>query len=139
MVEPTRSIEHDLLALNQRLLDAIDARDWAVYSDLCDPSLTAFEPEAIGNLVRGMDFHQFYFPQEATSVGRVNRSTICSPDVRLMGDVAVVTFVRLTQRFEQQGHTTSTVANEETRIWQRQEGVWKHVHFHRSRCGDVRL
>ena len=28
---------------------------------LCDPHMTAFEPEAIGNLVEGLDFHKFYF------------------------------------------------------------------------------
>ena len=28
---------------------------------ICDPHLTAFEPEALGNLVDGMDFHKFYF------------------------------------------------------------------------------
>ena len=28
---------------------------------LCSPSMTAFEPEARGNLVEGMAFHKFYF------------------------------------------------------------------------------
>ena len=28
---------------------------------LCDPHLTAFEPEALGNLVEGLEFHKFYF------------------------------------------------------------------------------
>lgn len=28
---------------------------------ICDPHLTTFEPEALGNLVEGMDFHKFYF------------------------------------------------------------------------------
>ena len=28
---------------------------------MCDPSVTAFEPEALGNLVEGLDFHRFYF------------------------------------------------------------------------------
>lgn len=28
---------------------------------ICDPHLTAFETEALGNLVEGMDFHKFYF------------------------------------------------------------------------------
>jgi hypothetical protein len=32
-----------------------------VYSKICDPHVTAFEPESLGNLVEGMDFHKFYF------------------------------------------------------------------------------
>ncbi len=28
---------------------------------ICDPGLTSFEPEALGNLVEGIDFHRFYF------------------------------------------------------------------------------
>lgn len=31
------------------------------FRKICDPHLTAFEPEALGNLVEGMDFHKFYF------------------------------------------------------------------------------
>lgn len=30
-------------------------------SKICDPGLTSFEPEALGNLVEGHDFHRFYF------------------------------------------------------------------------------
>lgn len=32
-----------------------------IFRKICDPHLTAFEPEALGNLVEGMDFHKFYF------------------------------------------------------------------------------
>lgn len=28
---------------------------------LCDPNMTAFEPDALGNLITGMEFHKFYF------------------------------------------------------------------------------
>ena len=53
--------EENILQLNQRLLDAIAAADWATYEELCDPELTAFEPEARGQRVEGLDFHRFYF------------------------------------------------------------------------------
>lgn len=32
-----------------------------ISSKMCDPGMTAFEPEALGNLVEGLDFHRFYF------------------------------------------------------------------------------
>ncbi len=58
---------------------------------------------------------------------------MASPHVRLLGDVAVVSYVRLIQWLDEAGHPV-TSAFEETRIWQRQHG-WRHVHFHRSPCG----
>ena len=42
--------------LNEQLLDAIDNGDLETYRKLCDSSLTAFEPEALGNLVEGLGF-----------------------------------------------------------------------------------
>jgi calcium/calmodulin-dependent protein kinase (CaM kinase) II len=48
-----------------------------------------------------------------------------------MGDSAVVSYIRLVQRLGGDGQpATATV--EETRVWQKQSGAWKHVHFHRS-------
>jgi calcium/calmodulin-dependent protein kinase (CaM kinase) II len=122
-------VSEELLRLNQRLLDSITHRDWAAYQDLCDPTLTAFEPEAVGQLVKGLDFHQFYFRPGAAPGDQ--QTTMASPQVRLMGDVAVVAYVRLNQLRGANGATfTASVA--ETRVWQRQQGQWKHVHFHRS-------
>src|SRR3712207_3754222 len=53
--------ERELLALTQRLLDSITGGDWATYEQLCDPTLTAYEEEAPGQLVEGLAFHRFYF------------------------------------------------------------------------------
>jgi calcium/calmodulin-dependent protein kinase (CaM kinase) II len=119
----------EVLRLNQRLLESIAARDWATYQELCDPSLTAFEPEACGQLVRGLEFHRFYF-ELGKAKGR-QQTTMGAPSVRLMGDVAVVTYVRLNQCATGEGPPV-TKAFEETRVWQRQGGQWRHVHFHRS-------
>jgi len=119
----------ELLQLTAKLLKSIATKDWATYQELCDPSLTAFEPEAKGQLVVGLDFHRWYF-NLAGNPGH-HLTTMSAPKVRLMGDVAVVAYVRLNQRVAADG-TPVTTAVEETRIWQRQDGRWKHVHFHRS-------
>ena len=124
-----RETDAELLSLNQRLLDAIAQGDWATYADLCDPSLTAFEPEALGHLVEGLDFHAFYF---RLSGGQVKpQNSMCDPHVRVMGDVAIIAYYRLTQFVDGDGHP-GTRGTEETRVWQHQNGRWKHVHFHRS-------
>ena len=120
----------ELLELNQRLLESIAGGDWETYEELCDPTLTAFEPEGRGHLIEGMAFHRFYFDLGPAEGPRT--TTMASPAVRLMGDVAVVTYVRLVQSAARSGPTTSHF--EETRVWQMQQGRWRHVHFHRSRC-----
>lgn len=119
----------ELLRLNQRLLDAIATGDWAVYEGLCDPTLTAFEPEALGQLVEGMDFHHFYF--NLGGVKGAQQTTMVSPRVRVMGDAAVVTYIRLNQRLNAERQPVTT-GFQETRVWQRQAGRWRHVHFHRT-------
>ncbi len=119
----------ELLKLNQQLLDAIVSADWPKYQDLCDPSITCFEPEALGQLVEGLSFHQFYFKLGATQGQHC--TTMASPHVRVMGDVALVSYVRLNQRVGSDG-TPITRSVEETRVWHKQNGKWKHVHFHRS-------
>jgi hypothetical protein len=125
------TVEH-ILDLNQRLLASIADGDWKTYAELCDPTLTAFEPEARGQLVEGMEFHHFYFGQGG--IAGPHNTTICSPHVRLLGDVAVVCYVRLVQRLDESGKPI-TVRSEETRVWQRQGAAWRHVHFHRSMNG----
>lgn len=119
----------ELLELNQRLLDSVAEGDWETYSTLCDPTISAFEPESRGHLAEGMEFHRFYFDLGGSSGPRNN--TMASPHVRLMGDVAVICYVRLVQRLDANGQPV-TVCGEETRVWQRIDGAWRHVHFHRS-------
>jgi calcium/calmodulin-dependent protein kinase (CaM kinase) II len=119
----------ELLQLNQRLLDCIAEGDWATYQELCDPALTAVEPEAPGQVVEGLAFHRFYF--DLGGVHGRHQTTMASPRVHLLGDVAVVVCMRLVQRLGPEG-TPLTVASAETRVWQRKGGRWRNVHFHRS-------
>ncbi len=120
---------NELLQLNQKLLDSIANADWKTYQELCDPSLTCFEPETGGHLVEGLPFHEFFF--KLGGVKGEHITTMSSPHVRIMGDVAVISCVRVNQRLTGDGSPViKTVA--ETRIWQRKDGRWRHVHFHRT-------
>ncbi|MCX7406909.1 MAG: DUF4440 domain-containing protein [Planctomycetales bacterium] len=123
--------EQELLKLSRQLLTAIDAGDWKSYVALCDDSITCFEPEALGHLVGGLPFHQFYFDLPGTPTQPAKQSTIASPHVRVMGMAAVVTYVRVVQKLDASGSPLSTCAME-TRVWEQQASGWKHVHFHRT-------
>ena len=126
----------EIIDVTRRLLDSIAGGDWATYSELCDPSLSCFEPESNGHLVVGMEFHQFYFDNapesDPTTPASVQNTTIASPHVRMLGDdAAVICYVRLVQNMDSK-NGASTRECQETRVWQQQDGGWKHVHCHRS-------
>lgn len=118
----------EIIKLTELLLQSIADRDWATYEKLCADDLTCFEPEARGHLVHGLPFHQFYFENPAEPSRQ--RTSLHSPHVRMLGEnSAVVAYVRLIQR------DGSTHAYEETRVWHRMDGRWRHIHFHRSSAG----
>jgi len=124
----------EIIATTQKLLDAIFRGDWTTYVEICAEDITAIEPEARGHLVQGLPFHKTYFPESpkpALVPGIDPTITISSPHVRVMGDVAVIAYVRLVQASDECGGF-ETRASEETRVWQKIGGQWKHVHFHRS-------
>lgn len=53
--------KQEVIKITEQLLDAISSGDFETYASMCDPRVTCFEPEALGNMVHGMDFHKFYF------------------------------------------------------------------------------
>lgn len=123
-------VRNELLELTQKLLDSISSGDWETYESLCDPELTCFEPETKGHLVEGLGFHRFYF--QSSHGKSVRADTMVEPRVELLGeDGATVCYVRLVQKKDADGRDV-TVRFQETRVWKRTSGGWKHVHFHRS-------
>ena len=121
-----------LLDLNQKLLVSIVSGDWKTYESLCDPSITCFEPEARGQLAVGMPFHKYYFdlPGVAAKAGQ-ERHDEPAARAAAWATRAVLSYVRLTQSLDASG-APQTGRMEETRVWQKIGGQWKHVHFHRS-------
>ena len=53
--------EQEIIKVTEQLLSALTSGDFETFSRLCDSKITCFEPESLGNLVEGMDFHKFYF------------------------------------------------------------------------------
>lgn len=125
----------ELLKLNQKLLESIAAGDWATYQELCDPGITAIEAESHNLVVEGMPFHRFYF--DLGGFSRKVLTTMQAPHVRVMGDVAILAYVRLVQRVGADG-APATAGAAETRVWQKISGKWRHVHFHRTPLGPAR-
>jgi hypothetical protein len=107
--------ESEIIELTRRLLHSITQSDWTTYSELCSEDLTAVEPEANGHLVQGMEFHKHYFDMADGSPYAGVTTTLSSPHVRLIGDVAVITYVRQTQRVENDGKSRTT-STPETRV-----------------------
>src|SRR5215831_412340 len=108
------ALTEELLQLNDRLLRAIAEADWNTYQELCDPGLTAFEPESQGQLVKGLAFHQFYF--NLGGVKGAHLTTMIAPHVTIMGDAAVIAYIRLNQRLGPNREPVS-LAVQETRVW----------------------
>ncbi|XP_048114779.1 calcium/calmodulin-dependent protein kinase type II subunit gamma isoform X15 [Alosa alosa] len=128
--------KQEIIKITEQLIEAVNNGDFEAYAKICDPGLTSFEPEALGNLVEGMDFHRFYFENRERSLLAKNskpiHTTILNPHVHLIGeDAACIAYIRLTQFVDGQGRPRSS-QSEETRVWHRRDSKWQNVHFHCS-------
>ncbi|XP_048026374.1 calcium/calmodulin-dependent protein kinase (CaM kinase) II gamma 1 isoform X8 [Megalobrama amblycephala] len=124
--------KQEIIKITEQLIEAVNNGDFEAYTRICDPGLTSFEPEALGNLVEGMDFHKFYFEHLLSKNNKPVHTTILNPHVHLIGeDAACIAYIRLTQYIDSQGRPRSC-QSEETRVWHRRESKWLNVHFHCS-------
>ncbi|KAM6441337.1 calcium/calmodulin-dependent protein kinase type II subunit delta isoform 6-T6 [Liasis olivaceus] len=130
--EDVKARKQEIIKVTEQLIEAINNGDFEAYTKICDPGLTSFEPEALGNLVEGMDFHRFYFENVLSKSNKPVHTIILNPHVHLVGDdAACIAYIRLTQYMDGSG-MPKTMQSEETRVWHRRDGKWQNVHFHRS-------
>ncbi|XP_070360117.1 calcium/calmodulin-dependent protein kinase type II subunit beta isoform X26 [Equus asinus] len=130
--EDTKARKQEIIKITEQLIEAVNNGDFEAYAKICDPGLTSFEPEALGNLVEGMDFHRFYFENLLAKNSKPIHTTILNPHVHVIGeDAACIAYIRLTQYIDGQGRPR-TSQSEETRVWHRRDGKWQNVHFHCS-------
>ncbi|XP_057674277.1 calcium/calmodulin-dependent protein kinase type II subunit beta isoform X2 [Corythoichthys intestinalis] len=130
--EDVKARKQEIIKITEQLIEAVNNGDFEAYAKICDPGLTSFEPEGLGNLVEGMDFHRFYFDNLLSKNTKPIHTTILNPHVHMMGDdAACMAYIRLTQFVDAGGRPRSS-QSEETRVWQRRDGRWQNIHFHCS-------
>ncbi|XP_029620499.1 calcium/calmodulin-dependent protein kinase type II subunit gamma isoform X7 [Salmo trutta] len=130
--EDMKARKQEIIKITEQLIEAVNNGDFEAYTRICDPGLTSFEPEALGNLVEGMDFHKFYFENLLSKNSKPVHTTLLNPHVHLIGEeAACIAYIRLTQFIDGQGRPRSS-QSEETRVWHRRDSKWLNVHFHCS-------
>ncbi|XP_015377344.1 PREDICTED: calcium/calmodulin-dependent protein kinase type II alpha chain-like isoform X3 [Diuraphis noxia] len=123
--------KQEIVKITEQLIESINNADFEGYTKICDPHMTAFEPEALGNLLEGMEFHKFYFDHVLGKNRGIN-TTVLNPTVHLLGDdAACIAYIILVQYIDKQGVPRSH-QYEETRVWHRRDNKWQNVHSHRS-------
>ncbi|XP_051240622.1 calcium/calmodulin-dependent protein kinase type II delta 2 chain isoform X7 [Dicentrarchus labrax] len=124
--------KQEIIKVTEQLIESINNGDFESYAKICDPGLTSFEPEALGNLVEGHDFHRFYFENALSKGNKPVHTILLNPHVHLIGEnAACIAYIRLTQYMDA-GGMPRTMQSEETRVWHRRDGKWQNIHFHRS-------
>uniref|UniRef100_A0A8C7KNG6 calcium/calmodulin-dependent protein kinase n=1 Tax=Oncorhynchus kisutch TaxID=8019 RepID=A0A8C7KNG6_ONCKI len=73
--EDVKLRKQEIIKITEQLIEAVNNGDFEAYAKICDPCLTSFEPEALGNLVEGMDFHRFYFDNRKTTITQPQTTT----------------------------------------------------------------
>lgn len=150
---------NEIIRANELLLNALNQGDYETYTQLCDPHMTSFEPENLGNLIDNMEYRRLCLDQarqlqlqhlkdSRASVTQQHQPTtatrqysiILNPSVYLLGeDAASIAYTKLSQLMNLSGgggggnQLFSIEKSEETRIWHRKNGTkWLCVHLHRS-------
>lgn len=67
---------------------------------------------------------------EALQHGKTLEVTMSDVNVKVTGHVAVISYIRLVQKHDGQAYKLTKAS--ETRVWEKKNGTWKMIHFHRS-------
>ncbi|NXS72508.1 KCC2D kinase, partial [Pandion haliaetus] len=125
--------KQEIIKVTEQLIEAINNGDFEAYTKICDPGLTSFEPEALGNLVEGMDFHRFYFENGKHSYLNLHLFLVTVEFCYMCFSVCFCCAHSHTIGHYMDGSgMPKTMQSEETRVWHRRDGKWQNVHFHRS-------
>ena len=122
------SEERKLLDTLYLLLHAMRAGDEEFYRKHVSEDLSCFEPESQGYLVDGLPFHEFFITN--FKVTGPYHLELIRPTVRVFGDTGYTAYTLIVLQ-KPDGNPVISRVNE-TRVWHKEDGLWRMVHFHRS-------
>ncbi|OLS26090.1 MAG: hypothetical protein HeimC3_10630 [Candidatus Heimdallarchaeota archaeon LC_3] len=111
-----------------KILHGIQLRDNDTYKTYVKEDLTCFEPESQGFQIDGLDFHLFF--GKVIPKPESYHLEIVRPTIRVFSDTAYASYTLLVSK--KQGVDVKISSANETRIFQKEDGIWKMIHFHRS-------
>ncbi|MCH8907380.1 MAG: nuclear transport factor 2 family protein [Candidatus Heimdallarchaeota archaeon] len=119
--------KEELEPVLRELLHAIRSGDAEKYTQMSSPELTCFEPETQGSRVDGLDFHLFFMNNQNPSNFYFE---IVNPVYRIEGNLGYAVYTLIDNRVSDTGFDLKQV--NETRIFEKLNGKWIMIHFHRS-------
>lgn len=120
--------EEEVKEILMKLLHAIRDGDATTYKELASEDLSCFEPETHGHNVNGLDFHLFFMEHSMTK--DPYHLEIVNPIIRIYGDTGYTAYTLIQNKLKDGDYVITQV--NETRIFNKENGNWKMVHFHRS-------
>jgi hypothetical protein len=123
--------EEEVLNITRRMLDAMYTNDPEVHRMHSLEDMSSFEWYIAPYRIDGLEFHLELIA--AGGNGAPTRLDLLTPRVQVYGDTAIVnyTLLKTTVGSDQAQFTRIN----ETRVFVREEGVWKMAHLHKSPAG----
>lgn len=119
--------EQEIYDITLELLHTIRKGDIETYKRLSSEQLSAIEPETSGNVVVGLDFHLFFLKNTQR---KDYHFEIVNPFVKVYNDTAYIAYTLIDNKLIDNNFKIKTVF--ETRVYHKENGSWKMVHFHRN-------
>jgi hypothetical protein len=121
--------ESELLSLTEQMLAAMYTDNSDVHRKHCMPDMSSYEWYIAPYRIDGADFH--FRLIEAGGNAPVSQLDMLTPRVQVYGDAAIVNYTLLKTVVPEGGSATFSTINE-TRVFVRQDGIWKMAHLHKS-------
>ena len=125
--------EQSVMDAVERLVSVVARCDADAYRKLVADDVSSFEFDIAPYRIDTLEFHLHLLKQSAQLPTPAPRIDILTPRVRVLGNVAIASYTLL-KTVQADGKSVFRSCNE-SRVFEKREGTWVMVHFHRSAAG----